>query len=181
MPSMAMNAVISYEDIEQTLSGIIIWKDGVWRGGVWEHGVWKGGIWERGVWKDGIWKGGTWKDKKDRLRYMLAILGIAFDENNNAIAYRTTNADYTGRYATDFLQPVGKFYLPEGEYMPKGSGTCVPGIHVSSLKIAYMYFGVDDTAQLWRVNLNYEDVLDCDGEKARIRGGVFTPIPWPWI
>lgn len=25
-----------------------------------------------------------------------------------------------------------------------------------------------------------EQLLDCDGEKARINGGYFTHIPWPW-
>jgi hypothetical protein len=34
---------------------------------------------------------------------------------------------------------------------------------------------------MWRVTFRREDLLDCDGEKARIAGGVFERIETPFF
>jgi hypothetical protein len=109
---------------------------------------------------------------------MSEILGIVFDKDGYATAYRTTQKNGRGRYAKDFIQPEGEWY--EEDVAPAGSGTCSKGIHVSSAFIAWTYFGVDPEAQMWEVKFKKEDLLDCDGEKARIRGGVFTKINYPF-
>jgi hypothetical protein len=150
------------------------WSDGTWEGGIWKGGWWHGGIWKDGIWKDGIWWNGIWQGKEDRLLFMSNLIGIVFDKDGYATAYRTTQKDGTGRYTKDFVQSEGEWY--EEDVAPAGSGTCRKGIHVSSAPIAWTYFGVDFEAQMWEVKFKKEDLLDCDGEKARIRGGVFTKI-----
>jgi len=110
---------------------------------------------------------------------MSAMCGIVFDDRGIAAAYRTTQSDGRGRHTANFLQPEGEYY--ETDALPAGSGTCCKGIHVTTAARAWTYFGIDRTAQMWRVEFKREDLLDCDGEKARIRGGVFTKIPVPFL
>ena len=170
--------------IVTVVNGVVIWHGGEWHGGTWLGGRWLGGVWLGGTWLGGEWLGGTWLGGTwcdttiDRVRYMAALCGIAFDSRGRAVGYRSTNADGSGRYTSEFVQPEGEWY--DEQARPRGSGVCVPGIHVSNAVSAYTYFDVDPTAQLWRVEFAAEDLLDCDGEKARIRGGVFERIPWPW-
>jgi hypothetical protein len=155
------------------------WLGGDWHGGVWRGGDWRGGLWLGGDWHGGVWLGGDWHGGEDRLLYMAAILGIVFGEEGSAVAYRTTTADGHGRHVRKFVQPAGDYH--ESNLPPKGSGTCVGGIHVTSAARAWTYFGVDRTCQMWRVTFRREDLLDCDGEKARIAGGNFERIPVPFL
>jgi hypothetical protein len=108
---------------------------------------------------------------------MAAIIGIVF-EGGHATAYRTTKSDGSGRYYSGFTQIEGEYR--EADLPAAGSGTCVRGIHVTSAARAWTYFGVDPTCQMWRVTLTPADLLDCDGEKARISGGVFEKIANPF-
>ena len=131
-----------------------------------------------GNFRGGRWAGGRWRDNRiDRLMFMAARCGIVFDDEGYATAYRSTNKDYTGRYDSAFRQIVGEYY--EDDAYPAGAGVCFKGVHVTDQAAALTYFGVKDS-QLWRVKFKRKDLLDCDGEKARIRGGVFEPIPWPF-
>jgi hypothetical protein len=155
-----------------------MWLGGVWRGGVWHDGLWHGGEWHGGLWRDGLWRGGMWLGKEDRLLFMASMLGIVFDESGYARAYRTTKADGAGRWNSSFAQPEG--FYSESYAEPAGRGTCCRGIHVTSAARAHTYFGVDQTAQMWAVDFTRDDLLDCDGEKARIRGGTFMRIPRPF-
>ena len=155
------------------------WRGGVWYGGDWYRGDWRGGNWDGGDWRGGVGHGGVWRGVENRLDYMAAIVGIVFDAEGLGIAYRSTRSDGHGRHGPEFVQPEGWYF--ENHLPPSGSGTCVPGIHVSSAATAWSYFGVDPTAQLWRVRIWHEDLLDCDGEKARIRGGYFERVPWPFV
>ena len=136
-------------------------------------------VWRGGVWRGGVWRGGVWRDEKtNRLTFMAALCGIVFDSDGVATAYRTTTADGHGRHSKEFVQPEGEYR--EAGLPPSKSGTCVPGIHVTTAALAYTYFGVDQTAQMWEVKFRREDLLDCDGEKARIAGGVFRKIERPF-
>jgi hypothetical protein len=135
--------------------------------------------WRGGTWRGGTWLGGTWHGGEDRLLYMASFLGIVFTEDGTATAYRTTKADGHGRHTLGFVQPEGLYH--EEDLPPAGSGTCVKGIHVTSAARAWTYFGVDLTCQLWRVRFRREDLLDCDGDKARIAGGVFERIDNPFL
>ena len=155
-----------------------VWRGGVWRGGVWHGGVWRDGEWCGGVWRGGVWRGGVWRGGEDRLLYMAALCGIVFDSTGTGTAYRTTEADGSGRHTRTFQQVEGEYF--ELALPLAGTGTCVPGIHVTTAARAHTYFGVDPTAQMWEVKFRREDLLDCDGEKARIRGGVFRRIPRPF-
>ena len=151
------------------------WWGGVWRGGVWHGGEWRGGVWQGGVWRGGVWQGGEWQGKEDRMRYMLSILGIVGED---CVAYRTTQSDGYGRHNKAFAQPEGEYY--EEDLPPAGTGTCVKGIHVTTAARAWTEFGVDENCQFWRVKFKRADILDCDGEKIRIRGGVFEKIERPF-
>ena len=160
-----------------------VWCDGVWRGGewcdgVWCDGVWRGGEWRGGVWRGGEWCGGEWHGGENRLLLMSARCGIVFGADGYATAYRTTAADGRGRHNRNFVQPEGEYY--ENDASPAGASTCVSGIHVASAATAWTYFGVDKTAQMWEVRFREKDLLDCDGEKARIRGGIFRKIKCPF-
>jgi hypothetical protein len=173
-----------------------VWHDGVWHGGVWRGGVWRGGEWHGGGWYGGVWCGGKWYDGEwhggewsrgewydkiigDRLAYMAAMIGIVPDSSGNCVAYRTTEADGRGRYDSNFIQPAGEYR--EDDAAPSGSGTCCNGIHVTTAARAWTYFSVDPSCQMWRVTFKWIDLLDCDGEKARIRGGYFEKIETPWV
>lgn len=145
-------------------NGVVIWRGGEWRGGEWHGGEWHGG--------------------EDRVLYMAALCGIVFAFRDHgptatALAYRTTQHDGHGRQNRDFTQPEGEYR--EAQLPPAGSGTCVQGIHVSTAATAWTYFGVDETCQMWEVEFTREDLLDCDGQKARIRGGVFRKIDTPFL
>ena len=155
-----------------------VWYGGVWHDGVWYGGVWCGGEWRGGEWRCGVWRGGEWRGKENRLLYMASLLGIVFNESGHARAYRTTHASGRGRWMGGFVQPEGEYY--EDDAMPAGNGTCCKGIHVTSAARAHTYFGVLHDAQMWAVDFKREELLDCDGEKARIRGGVFTKIARPF-
>ena len=146
---------------------------------IWRGGEFRGGEFCGGVFCGGEFCGGEWRAPENRLLYMSAIVGIVFDADGYATAYRSTHADGRGRYTSTFIQHEGDFFEPN--CAPAGSGTCSPGIHVSSAAIAYTYFGIDRSAQLWRVKFHRDDLLDCDGQKARIRGGHFEKIPWPFL
>jgi hypothetical protein len=157
------------------------WINGIWKDGTWYDGAWHNGIWESGTWKSGIWHDGVWNGKEDRLLFMSALLGVVFDIDGYATAYRTTMADGRGRWNYKFTQPEGEYY--ETDLPPAGYGTCVKGIHVSSAAIAWTYFPMDLDAQIqmWKVRFKKEDLLDCDGQKIRIRGGIFTKIKNPFL
>ena len=127
------------------------------------------------VWRGGEWLGGEWRGGENRLLYMLSLLGLLGEE---LIAYRTTKSDGSGRHNSTFIQPEGEYY--EDGLPPAGSGTCVRGIHVTTAARAWTYFGVDPRCQFWRVKFQLSDVLDCDGEKVRIRGGHFEKIARPF-
>lgn len=109
---------------------------------------------------------------------MASLIGIVFDGDGRATAYRTTQVSGRGRHNPDFEQPAGHY--EEHDLPPAGSGTCVRGIHVAAAAKAWTYFGVDATCRFWRVEFKREALLDCDGEKARISGGVFTEIARPF-
>ena len=153
----------------------IVWRGGEWLGGEWRGGEWQGGEWLGGVWRGGVWLGGEWRGGENRLLYMLSLLGLLGEE---LIAYRTTKSDGSGRHNSTFIQPEGEYY--EDGLPPAGSGTCVRGIHVTTAARAWTYFGVDPRCQFWRVKFQLSDVLDCDGEKVRIRGGHFEKIARPF-
>jgi hypothetical protein len=172
-PAWLRTAQVADEDVEITADGEIVWRGGTWRGGVW----W-GGDWHWGEWLGGTWYVGTWRGPEDRLLYHAALIGIVFDAEGWATAYRTTQADGRGRYSVDWVQPEGVYLDPDAA--PAGAGTCVPGIHITSAGRAWTYFGVDPSCQFWRVRFRREDLLDCDGEKARILGGEFTRIARPF-
>ena len=155
------------------------WHGGYWHSGDWHSGTWRGGNWYGGTWRGGDWHGGYWDGPENRLDFMAAMLGIVYDAAGIGTAYRSTQADGHGRHTREFIQPAGEYY--EENLPPAGKGTCIRGIHVSTAATAWNYFGIGDpTAQLWRVRFRREDLLDCDGEKARIRGGTFERIPWPF-
>jgi len=78
----------------------------------------------------------------------------------------------------EFSQPEGWYF--ERNLPPSGSGCCVNGIHVTSAARAWVYFGIDPCCQFWRVTFREKDLLDCDGDKARIRGGYFEKIEKPF-
>lgn len=162
-----------------------LWEDGVFHNGMWENGVWKGGVfingkWNGGVWEGGVWSGGEWCDPRiDRLLYMAAKIGIVFDEKGLAVAYRTTQKDNHGRFFPDFIQESGQVYIDD--HAPAGEGTCLPGLHVTDQATAFTFLEIDYSAKLWKVTFRREDLLDCDGEKARLKGGWCEEIPWPFI
>jgi hypothetical protein len=176
-PQWLLDAWVDNEDVE-IIDGVVVWRSGTWCDGTWHGGTWCDGTWNGGTWLGGIWRSGDWNDiTLDRLLYMAALLGIVF-KDGKAIAYRTTGPGGLGRHNNKFMQPTGEYY--EDDLPPPGSGTCVAGIHVTSPVIAYYYFEPTKDAQLWRVTFDKEDLLDCDGQKARIRGGVFEKIEWPF-
>jgi hypothetical protein len=141
------------------------------------YGTWMDGTWENGVWKGGIWRGGIWKGIEDRLKYHASCAGLVFD-GVYWLGYRTTTAGGRGRYASTFTQQEG--YYEELDIPRAGAGCCIPGIHITSAARAWTYFGVDPTCVFWSVRVLPQDLLDCDGEKARIRAGVFTRIERPF-
>src|SRR4030042_520890 len=158
-PEWLKNAKISDDSIIVIENGYVIFKGGIWEGGTWE--------------------GGTWEDKKiDRLLFHAAFCGIIFIDDI-ATAYRSTNNNGSGRYMASFMQHEGEYY--EQNYKPTGSGTCCKGIHITNASLAFTYFNVDFKSQLWEVKFKREDLLDCDGQKARIRGGYFKKIPCPFL
>lgn len=164
-------------DVTVSESGWVTWRGGEWLGGEWLGGAWLGGTWQGGTWHGGTWRDGTWRGSENRLLYHAAMCGIVF-RDGKAIGYRTTLANGHGRHNAEFTQCEGEYY--ETELPPAGSGTCVKGIHVASAAVAWTYFGVDLSAQLWEVEFRAEDLLDCDGQKARIRGGVFRKVDRPF-
>lgn len=184
-PQWLREAKTKYADVTITASGYVIWHGGEWLGGWWHggkwlDGEWLDGEWRGGEWRGGVWLGGTWHGPEDRLLYMAALSGIVFDaETGLASAYRTTRAGGVGRWDSTFIQPKGQFRDPTAKLA--GSGTCVEGIHVTTAARAWTYFGVDPTCEFWRIYFKREDLLDCDGEKARIRGGFATRIPNPFM
>ena len=187
-PTWLKQAKVGNAKVEIETNEIVIWKGGIWKGGIWEDGIWEGGIWKGGIWEDGIWEGGIWEGgrweggrwdgQEDRLFYMASGLGIVFDQSGYGRAYRTTLKNGRGRWNPRFTQINGKYYE---EGLPvAGSGTCTFGIHVTSAQRAWTYFGVDPNCEFWEVTFKKEDLLDCDGEKARIRGGEFKRIERPF-
>ena len=156
------------------------WRGGLWIDGYWNGGTWRGGLWHDGYWRDGIWNGGTWHDPliPDRIAYMASLLGIVFDSGGRAVAYRSTTKEHLGRWEKKYVQLPGRVDV---KHSPAGNGTCVAGLHATTAARAWNYFSVDPTAQLWRIEFDREDLLDCDGEKVRLRGGWCEPIPWPWM
>jgi hypothetical protein len=155
-----------------------VWNGGVWNNGKWRNGVWNDGTWHNGVWNGGVWNGGEWRGAEDRILFMAARLGIVFDSDGRATAYRSVRHDMTGKYSRKFVQELGEQTY---DHAPAGSGTCCRGIHVSSADRAYTFYGVDPSSKLIRVTFRRDQLLDCDGEKARISGGFFEEIPWPFL
>jgi hypothetical protein len=154
------------------------WRGGDWRDGVWLDGDWLGGVWRDGDWRGGVWRGGDWHGGEDRLFFMASALGIIPNNEGMCLAYRTTNSDGSGRYTGSFVQKEGEYF--EDDLPDNGSGTCVKGIHVTTAFCAWTYFGIKTDAQMWRVKFHICDLLDCVGEKARIRGGIFEKIERPF-
>lgn len=155
------------------------WDGGTWHDGTWENGEWYNGTWKSGRWNRGYWGRGIWEGKEDRMLYMLFLLGIIFDSEGYAEMYRVTQHNGHGLWCSWFVQPEGEFYVDDAE--PAGSGTCCKGIHASSIEHAWSYFGIDLTHQLWKVKVKREDILDCDGRKIRIRGGIFSKVPLQFL
>ena len=167
------NAVVRLDEYS-----VIVWESGNWLGGDFLGGDFRGGdflggYFRGGDFRGGLWRGGVWHMPEDIKMLMAARCGIIF-RNGWATAYRTTKKDGHGRHNSEFIQKPGKFY--EDGLPAAGSGTCVRGIHVGSMAAAWTYFGVDRTCQMWEVRFREADLLDCDGEKARIRGGIFRKI-----
>ena len=109
---------------------------------------------------------------------MASGLGIIPNKSGYAYGYKTTKNNGFGRHITSFKQEEGEYY--EDDLPAAGSGTCVKGFHVTSPMIAWFYFGVDASCEFWRVRFKIKDLLDCDGNKCRIRGGVFKKIQNPF-
>jgi len=167
-PQWLLDAHTIGEDVDYGVYHIIIWKGGTWKDGTWKDGIWTGGIWE----------GGTWKGPENRLLYMASLLGIVFDAQDKAVGYRSVTHELTGKYTPHWTQPLGSMTV---DHLPAGSGTCCKGLHVTSAGRAYTYFGVDPKARLIRVTFGRAQLLDCDGEKARLSGGFCEEIPWPFL
>jgi hypothetical protein len=163
---------------------LVVWhggefRGGEFRGGAWRGGEWFGGEWFGGEWFGGEWHRGVWRDPSiNRLKYHATLAGIEID-GDRCVGWRSTRADGTGRYTKSFVQPEGDYYEDDAD--PAGHGVCWKGIHVTSRATAFTYFGIDRSAQLWRVEFHIDDLLDCDGEKARIRGGTFAKAEWPFL
>lgn len=178
-PQWLLEARVENEDVD-IVNGRVVWYYGEWCGGVWRGGVWYDGVWCDGVWCDGEWRGGEWNDANttNRMLYMAALIGIVPDSSGVCVAYRTTKSDGSGRYSREFTQPEGEYY--EDDAAEAGTGTCRRGIHVTTAARAWTYFGIDPSCQMWEARFHVSDLLDCDGEKARIRGGTFRKIGLPW-
>ena len=170
-PTWLASADTKNADIE-IINDVVFWNGGTWYEGLWLTGEWRGGEWRGGVWHGGIW-GGT----ENRLLFMASLAGI-WIENGICTAYRTTQSDGHGRWTKSFIQPEGEFF--ETSVAPPGSGTCKPGIHVTGAAKAWTYFKIDKTCQFWKCTFKLADLLDCDGEKARIRGGTFVKVERPF-
>jgi hypothetical protein len=161
-----------------------VWHGGVWRGGVWHDGDWRGGDWYDGVWRDGVWHGGVWHGGdwlggEERLHLMAAQIGIVPDEDGMCVAYRTTTQDCHGRHNPNFVQVEGEYYEDDIANSDDAT-TCVKGLHVTTAAKAHTYFGVDHNAQMWRVRFHLCNLIACNGEKARISGGIFEKIERPF-
>ena len=141
---------------------------------------WRGGDWYGGNWRGGVWRGGVWRDTRiNRLEFMASMCGIVFNEDDGiATAYRSTRANCHGRYDYSFIQKEGRINV---HYAPAGVGTCVEGLHATSMGKALVYFGIDNDALLWEVKFARDDLLDCDCEKVRLKGGTCRQIPWPFF
>jgi hypothetical protein len=183
------NAAVEMRD------GVVNWLGGTFLGGTFWGGEFRGGEFRGGEFRGGEFLGGAflggeflggtfqppakWYKEEDRVLYMAAMCGIVFGSDGYAYGYRSTNANNTGRYNIAFDQMCGRIRISNAK--PAGSGTCCAGLHVASAATAYTYFGVDPTAKLWRVRFRRANLLDCDGEKARINGGFCEEIPWPFL
>lgn len=166
-----------------------VWRDGVWHGGVWHGGVWCGGVWYSGVWysgvwcggvwRDGVWRDGVWRDNTiNRIEYMTALSGVAFD-GTYYIGYRVTRKDGYGLYNSRYKQKSGIVF--EKNYELKGAGVCCAGLHINNAATAWNYFNhPKNDLQLWRVKVKPEHILDSDGQKVRIRGGIFQKVEKPF-
>ena len=51
-PQWLKDAVTENADVEITKFGTVIWRGGVWLGGVWRGGEWRDGVWLGGEWRD---------------------------------------------------------------------------------------------------------------------------------
>jgi len=167
--------------IARTQHASVEWADRThsavrWRGGVWHGGEWLGGVWHGGEWLGGVWLGGVWLGG-DRIAYMAASLGAIPDKNGRMTLYRKTASDGHGLYKNNFLQKTGRVdVLAEAA----GSGTCRPGLHATTVTRAWSYLKpIDPTHQLWEIKFKRDDLLDCDGEKVRLKGGWCRKVPWP--
>jgi len=173
-PEWLKNADTCGANVEWSDSGRLIWLGGKFRGG-----EFCGGAWHGGEWYGGEFRNGEWHDRRiNRLNYHAILAGLVRTRRGWR-GWRSTNADGTGRYTQTFVQQSGEYY--EDDALPRGSGTCCKGIHVAGQATAFTYFGIDPTAQLWQVDFSEENLLDCDGQKARIRGGVFTKVKWDFL
>ena len=177
-PDWLKNAETENADVE-LYDNCVMWRGGVWHRGEWYGGEWRGGHWYGGEWRGGVWYGGEWSGSEDRLLFMASLCGIRFNSRGFAKAFRTVRADLSGRHIETFIQPINRVYF-ENDIPPAGSGTCVAGIHVTSAAKAWTYFCVDPTCRFIEVTFKRKDLLDCDGEKARIRGGYFREVPRPF-
>jgi len=166
------------------------WRNGLWRDGLWCNGIWHDGDWFNGDWMDGLWYGGkwhhgrwhsgNWRDSNiDRAHFMAFLAGLSLVDKNTYVGYRTTYRDGSDLYDRKFKQPEGRYY--EESAAPAGAGTCARGIQVTGATHVLAYADEKpQQLQLWRVRFKKTDLLDCDGEKARIRGGYFEKVEWPF-
>ena len=147
----------------------------------WQCGyiVWNSGDFLGGDFRGGNWLGGSWYGSNERLLFSASQIGIVPDDEGMCVAYRTTTHDCHGRHNREFIQCEGEFYEDKIDNFDDAT-TCVKGIHVTTAAKAHTYFGVNMTAQMWRVRFHICDLIACDGEKARISGGIFEKIERPF-
>ena len=115
----------------------------------------------------------------DKKLTIALIAGICFDKDGYATAYRKTRKEGRGCYNREYIQKEGEFEIMNAS--PEGHGTCNPGIHVCSPLLALHYFKPSAEDILWEVKFHKDDLLDCDGQKARLRKGTAKQIPWSFL
>jgi hypothetical protein len=197
-PEWLTSAKTENADVEWT-NGYITWNSGDFLGGDFLGGNFRGGNFRGGDFLGGDflggnflggdflggnflggnWRGGWWYGSSERLLFTASSLGIVPDDDGMCVAYRTTLHDGHGRHNHEYIQTEGEYYEDDIENVDDAI-TCTRGIHVTTAARAYVYFGVDPTAQMWRVRFHICNLIACDGEKARISGGIFEKMETPF-
>jgi len=121
-----------------------------------------------------------WEDEGlDKLSTLAAISGVLFDDKGFGIAYRKTRAGGHGCYNPRYVQEEGEFEITDAA--PKGSGTCREGLHACGPLLALTYFEPSPGDILWEVKFHKDDLLDCDGQKLRLKKGTARKVPWSFL